>query len=330
LPEEGLSSADLRQRAQVTTLRRNGNNGSSPIDPIREVLETRKQMTAAALLDQSVTQANTASLQAENDRLKVEIEGQKLLDERNGKSGDGEWREYMFSQLQKTQDQLQETQKALSEQQTKALADRLEMLTGELARLQSERQESPSMVARLREAIDESKALLEVITPVSTPPPSMVADPTLSAWELRARYDQERWTKEREDKLNERLATLQSEATIREAQLQIEREHGERMDRFMSETMPKVVEIGSQILARLLPAGGAAQVAAPAVAASAVPLPSAEGLPAGVEAMTCQACGSRILYRPGYPVVMCANCGAEYTRQPEPGDSQTQEEDGGL
>lgn len=260
-----------------------------------------------------MSEQNALAIQAENDRLKAEIEQQKLREQAaagqgQGKAASEEWIAHLVGQVEKLQSQVLEAQRALTEQQVSATHDQLQMLSAELQQVQAQREATPTGVAAARQAIEEARGLVELLQPTTAlPPPTTHSDPALAAWQLRAQLDQRRWEAEREDRHSERLAELEMQRQTKQDELAILRERNGRLDRFMVETAPKLVELGQNLLVQLLSRSGNT----PPVAAAASVAP-----PAGAEAARCQSCGATLFYKPAWREVICQRCGAEYQLTP--------------
>lgn len=320
MPPQGLSSEDLRQRALVGTLKR-GDNGHGETDPIAQALSMKRQIVAGKIMDQAVTETDAETIRAENERLKAEIEHEQLQETRESKGKTDQWQEYIFAQMKTLQDQLAETQRALNQQQTEALQERLSLLTNEIERMQEERRQGPvNPVTTATETIQQARALLETIGPTpGTPPPVSGEDPTLVAWQLRAKLDHERWLAERADRHEERVEELRERARIDQQRLEMERTHLEKQDRFFTETAPKLVEVFAPLVQRIVGAQGAA---------AAAPVTAMPSLAAGVKAEKC-ACGNVMFFRQEQGLVICQRCGAEYQLGDAPSAQEGPAEDGG-
>lgn len=323
MASQGLSSQDLRQRAQVLTLKRNGSTFAAPVDPIEDAMRIRRQMAAAKLLDLSLSDTSAEAIEAENRRLKAEIEQAKLKAEVQAPSAtaNGEWQQYIMANLEKVQDELANTQKALTEQQMGALNERIGILAGELQRVQSERQETANPIQSAKQMISEAQELVALITPAvpeapPAPPPggNSIA---VTAYLKRLELDQERWRAAREDEISIKRAQLELDREMRSKELEVKVARDQRMDRFFSETAPKLISVGEQLLSRLLQAGGEAAlpvVAAPAVAPQVMP---ALEVPPDYLSGACPKCGNVMFYREHWPEVICQRCGALFGNEPD-------------
>jgi len=313
---QGLSAQDLRQRAQVQTLRKNGNNGSMPqIDPMDEAIAMQRKIAAQQIIQRSVSETGVAATQAEIERLKAENEKTKLMAEAKAPQ-QNEMMGFFLAQIEKLQAQLNDTQKALSEQQAAFLQDRLNQLTAELGRIQENRPEPVNPISAAKQTLQEAKEISEMFAPPPAPAAeTTVADPVeavkLQAWTTAQNLNHERWKLERADKREEVNLKLSLERETRQAELTLKAAHDERMDRFFSETAPKALEVMQRLLDQImsgqraqLPA--AAPMAGPAVSPQVAP-------PEGTVTARCEACGGTAFYFDlAHGAAICQACGASY------------------
>jgi len=283
---------------------------------------------AGKIMDSAVSETDAETIRAENERLKAEIEREQLKETRDSKGKPDQWQEYIFEQMKRLQDQLTETQRALSQQQAEALHERLNLLTSEIERLQTSNSQPTNPLDTVTQTVQQAQALVEMLQPKSMPPPvSTVDDPTLRAWELRATHEHERWQAERQDRHEERLAEIADQNRIARERLEMERQHLETQGRFFRETAPKIVEVFTPIMQKIVGQMGTASTPA-AVATAAQVMPS---VAPGVMSESCQACGNTMLFRPEQGTVICQRCGSEYTlgaAEPPPAPQSDQEQGG--
>lgn len=298
----GLSSADFRSQAQARTLVRNG-NGSHAIDPVDDALAVNRKLVAQRMLEQSVAQRDTEAIKAENERLKALAEQEELRRQQNPAANSDPWRDFMMNQLQVTQQALNDTQNRLSEQQSTLLQERVAMLQGELEHMRGERPEAVDPLTTARASIESARAIMDLVTPATPPPSPTGEDGTLQAWILRARLDHEERMAEREERREDRRTDFDLKLQVEKERLALERERNQRMDRFLTDTAPRLLSVGENILARLMGTPGAA----------APPVAAAQFVPDGFEAAQCQTCGADIHYQPNWPGVGCPKCGSYYS-----------------
>lgn len=321
---QGLSAQDLRQRAQVQTLRRNGNNGHQPEeDPLDKALEMQRKIAAQQIIQRSVSDTGVAATQAEIERLRAEAEKAKLLAESKSPQ-QNDMAAFFLSQIEKLQSQLNDTQKALSEQQAAFLQDRLAQLTAQLQALQEGRPEPVNPIVMAKQSIQDAKELVDLFTPPPAPAAETpVADTAeavkLQAWTTAKQLEHKRWEIERADKREEVNLKLTLEREVRQAELNLKAQHDERMDRFFTETAPKFLEVGQRLLDQLM--AGRSQLPATPVAAPAA-LPQVAP-PEGTETARCEACGSTAFFfdlQRG--ALICQQCGASYQLNEVPDETQ--------
>ena len=326
------SLADLRAKATVNTLGRANGTPTAP-DPIAESLAVRRQILAAKLMEQSSTEQSTSTIQAENARIKAEIENAQLR-EQVTKQGSGEaWQQYVFEQMQRAEAKVDEAIAGRAEAERALLQEQLRMLQVELERTRSNAPANPfTMVA---ETIDQAQAIVDKLHPrqpeSAHPTQPAAIDPGLRKWELMMAQQREERAIERADRSEERTLEFQLKNRQLDEELAIKRESAAAQARFFEDGLPKLLALGQQIFGALtqqqvaMPAspsvaGGpgvapaAGPPAAPAATQPEVPLPP------GVAQMACQNCGARILYKETYLGVVCWRCGAEYTAGPSPSD----------
>lgn len=305
----GKTVADIRQELSIGTLRKNPALGAE--DKIQEAMAFRREMAAMKIMDQSVSEMDTGAIQAENNRLKAEIEQKELKRQTEGdKQKDSEWQGYLIQRMETLEKALAEQQQAMTEAQMNALREQLNMLAGELQRVQAQPNQPASPVAVLKQQIEEYKSLMEIVQPASAPPTR--TDPSLAAWKLRAEFDQERWKQEREDRHTERIEEMRLQQSLTERELALKEEHYNRMDRFMTDTAPKVLDTLRSVVQQFTAKNGGEVAPPPTVAAQVVPV-----LPADTQSLICSKCGTTVYYREGWPGVICNGCGTMYTEKGE-------------
>lgn len=305
----GLASEDISKQATVKTLARNGQLAREP-DPVDEALATKRKLLGARIVEQTVAEQDTEAIKAENERFRALAEQRELRQASQPTGNADPWREFLMQQMQSLQGQLNETQQRLSQQQTELLQERMDMLRAELEKVRSDKPKQVNQLTHVRATVEEAKAILELVSPAQTPPPpDESGSATLNAWVMRTRFEQERWLAERQDHKEERMRELEQKLEFQREELALRRQHDDRMDRFFTETMPKVLEIGNGLLNRLM----AGQGGMPPVAAAQ----TAQAAPLGILTAPCQQCGAPMQYRPDWQAVGCLNCGAQYQLQPE-------------
>ena len=310
------------------TLRRNGVPAAD--DPVDEAVRNSKKVLAVKMMQQSVSQMESDALESENNRLRAEIERKKLEEEARGPARSEEadsWREYLMGELKELRTALAESERARTEQDRAAMMERLSMLSHELERIQAEKPEPPNLVAQMRQAVDEAESLLSIIRPKSDEAPAPARpDPQVEAWKHKEtlahqRYlaDLEQRRLEREEEKEARTLERTDKLQIERERLSIERTHYERLDRFISDTAPKLIDVGLQFVQTFM--AGRLQVTPPAGVPQVSPQ-AAPGLPPGAESQPCTQCGFPLVYASTATLVRCNNCGAEFNmtgEEPPPG-----------
>lgn len=318
----GLSAKDFNQQAGVSVLRRTGVAAKEP-DPLDQAMEINRKMAANRMIQQSVAQADTEALKAQNERLMAEIENQKLRQATSPEASVAPWQQFLMEQMAQLQGQLQDANQRLSDQSQELLQERLSMVSQELERLRTTGGEPVDPIAQTIATIKNMRELNDLLVPqVESPALPMVEDPTLRAWEIRMRQDDLRWQAEREDRKEEMRAAREAELELRRQELEIKQQHGARMDRFMTDTAPKLLDLGTQLLQRLI---GPMPTAAPMAVAEVAPV-RASIAPAGVQVAQCAQCGADIHYRMEWKTAGCLECGAVYELQDDGSEAAAPEQ----
>lgn len=301
-----MGMADLRKQAQVLSIRRNDNGHGSP-DPIQEALQVRKQLVGNKLMEQAVNEADTEAIKAQNERLKAEIEAEQLREQKESRTAGDKYVEYIMGEMKELREQLSETQRALNEQQTQAIAERYTLLKSEIERLQQQPREQTNPYVAAAQTIQEARNLINAIAPTSElPPPVPATDPAIDAWMVKANHEQERWRVTNELAHRERLSEIEGKLNIERERLEIERAHYEKVDRFISDTAPKVVEIFAPIIHKIV-----LNTPAPPAAFAAMPQATPQATPQ-VPVMRCQQCPGTTFYASQQGGLICTQCGTEY------------------
>ncbi len=321
-----LGMEDLRKQAQIMTVRRNDNGHADP-DPIQEAIRVRKQLVGNRIMEQAVAESETEAIKADNERLKAEIEREQLQEQKQSRSASDKWVEYILEEQKRLQERLAETERALSQQQAEALQERLSLLQAEIERLQQQPSQPQSSMEMARNAVAEARALIEALGPTqSTPPPPITNDPALEAWTLRANLDQERWRVTTELQHQEKLAEIQARNAIEKQRLEMEREHYNKVDRFLTDTAPRVIEIFGPLIQKIIVATPG-PVAAPGAMAQAVAPPAPN-----VPVLKCAQCQGVTFFASPQGALICSTCGAEYKfngeAQPEPPTEEDKQPEG--
>jgi len=319
---DGLSSADLRQRAAVGTAVANGRPAAA-IDPLDDAVLRGKKIQAQKLIQQQTTGLETETLKAENERIKAEIEKQQLLDsQRHGGGGNDGWQEYLLTQMNRLQEQLAESQKVAQTAQQGILEERLGMLGAELERLRTEQAvpaPTVSASAHLEEAIatfEAARVLVSRFNPENPHQPIPMIDVELEKWKIQSAQmaEDRRLQYEKERRLLDlEMEMKREERAAEQARLD---KATQTQERFFAETVPKLLEQGQNwftLLQQRWAVGGApAAPALPPAAAMTGPSPAPAPLPPGVAVMACQGCGQPVYYAQGANAVVCPHCFAVY------------------
>lgn len=315
----GLTGLDMLERARVRMVRRNPNDPDLPpaVDPVRGALETRREMLASRILEADVKEAETKAIDAGTAFLRARIEKEKV--ERELKGGDeDQFRQWMMGQLEATQQRLAQAEQARQDEKAQALNERLVLLQNELAALrQASQQPAERPGALIREYLTEAKDVMALVAPPPGPPPILTPDQaTLEVWREKNRLEHEarQWAREDQRAIEERRLAQEGDLALRK--LTIEEHHYGQVDRFINDSGPRIIATLTQMAERWLGgANGAGGAPAPVVAGAAQP--QAPAVPAGAQAMPCQGCGATLLYREGWPGVICPSCGTEHVWKDE-------------
>lgn len=300
----GLSSADLRARSGVGLARRNPAAGGE--DAIQEALRVDKELTANRIMRRSVSELEVDDLKAQTDKGRLQVELQNITAQLKGEDRDV-FLGQVVSEIQDIKRQISEQRESMT---TKELTDMKEAMGALVKEIEGLRGGQASTVQSIIGAIQEATELLDIIRPPSTAlVPSGSEDRTLEAYRLRTSFDEKKldlearklqW--EREDRLEIARAEIDSKEAIAREDLRLKEIHYQQQDRFLTETVPKLIPLGEKAISALGSKVGEAQVA-----------PMVQ-LPDGVMSATCQQCGVAIYYREGTTHVVCQNpnCLAEY------------------
>ena len=202
------------------------------------------------------------------------------------------------------------------------------MLTGELARLREQGSAQVDALEVARDQIERSIALVELVRPPAPPVEKTPAsdDPHLMAWMKKADHEHELRLVEHQDmrELKKEEISLLREKT--QAELRLESEHKERMDKFYTDAGPKVIAIIERVATWWMGQGQATvAVVAPAAQAAypdAAPVTPSVQPPPGIAVAQCS-CGAMVPYVQGVQnVATCPNCYTPYKVTP---DAQGQE-----
>jgi len=306
-----LSSADMRERASVRSLRKN----PADDDPIEEALRIRKRLVATNILTQATEEGAASAAEASARRLDAEAHVEELKEareERKRGSAGASFQEFILQEVRQLSNKVDANVESASRGQLESLRSDLVALQHQLSSFNPESKTGVAVLNETKELLDAAFALVGTVTPPPAPTGdgAAIEDIQFQAWRLRTELQAEERRADREAEREERRARLAMERQFKDEELTLKRESAQRADRFMSETAPKIIDLGQRILNVFVSQAQAAGTTAATTQAAA--LPSLSNLPEGASAMSCQVCGSRILYRDTWADVLCSGCGAEY------------------
>lgn len=345
----GLTVADIRSRASVPTLKRNASVGAG--DSLYQALADKRTVLAAKVIDQTVSQMESDSLESENKMLAAQIEREKLKEQLRssspGASGPGsEWQTFIMEELKDTRARLDDAQSKLVAGQQAAMEERMAMLGSELERMRSAPGEpEPDPIARTQHTIEQARQIVGLITPAhGREDTGRGVDPAILAYNrrmdneaLRMKISAERDAEERRERREAEREVRREERDFKEKELALKEKEMEMRTRFFSQTGPQVLEYLVRIVGvfgnQVPPVPGVPPAAIPAAFGQSSPTPA---LPPGVHLESCRACGAPLAYNDAWSKVTCPGCGETYTltdsgEEPAPatqGDSATEEEVG--
>ncbi len=302
----GLSSADLRSRSGIGTVRRT--SGAGMEDDLDKALLIEKKMAASRLIRRSVAETEADEIKAQADALEQKLRLQNIEGQLKG-SGGNEFLVQLMDEVKDLKGQIAEQREAMTNQQIEALQGSLNAMAEELNNL---RGGQGSMVQTVKEQIQEAKELVGLITPPEVTAPAGSEDRALAAYMVRSKLEEKQLDLkgkqieyEREDRMVIAREEIASKERIAQDELRLKEQHFQQQDRFLTDTVPKLLPLVEKIATAISSKSGNAQ-------ASPMVLPLA--LPEGVEVATCQQCGTAIYYRQGMTRVICPNpqCLAEY------------------
>lgn len=317
---------DLRSQAQVRMISKNGNGHTPQLDDMDQTLQTIRKVSAAQMLQKTVNDLGTAATQAEIEKLRAEIEKDKLLAEAKAPAQQTDIQALLMGQIEKLQGQVYEAQKTLSEQQAAFLQSRLDQMTAQIQALQENKPEPVNAMLATKQSLQEAMELADMVRPQAAPAPEPIANTAdatrLHAWTLSKQLEHERWKIERADRSAESQAKLDLDREVRLKELEIKAQEQEQKDRFFSQTAPKALEIGEGLLKQWIQATQQLPVQAAPMAA---PRPQVAP-PQGTETVTCEKChGTAFYFAPKSGALICQTCGDSYqvsgSPDPEPGPS---------
>jgi hypothetical protein len=319
---QGLGSADLRRKMEVQTLHHK--DGPARDDPLGDALETRKRLLADKVLSRTINEVEGEDLKAQVERKRSEMELQKLEVER--KAPQESLVGQLAQEVQTLHRQIAENQQKMTEAQLQEIRTSITALFEEFDKM---KQPQGSQIEVVKQQLEQAQALVDLVTPVDTPPSTGGDDRILTAYieklkrdDKRADLEFQRWQIEHTDQHAVALAEVRARQEQGERELQIKEAHYERMDRFFAETAPKVELLLGNVVAALR--AGMAQAPPDARAATA------PNLAEGVSVATCNVCGAPMYYRDGQSWVICS-CGAEYELKPTEGTpTETPDENSDL
>ena len=307
---------ELADRAQVNSIRRRP--AATESDPVAEALHTARQVTAQKILDRNVESLDLETARSRKERLELELETKELESRSRSGGGDGDMTAVgiLMNQVNALQEQVAIQQQAMYSQEIAVLEDKLAVLQQQVVSARDHGPTGISQVTALREQLEEYRGLLETISGWQTPPPITGESESLSAWKVRADLDRKRMDLEhereawkREDAQFIALKEVELKRQRDQEELSIMREHNQKMDRLIDETLPKIL--------------GHVQNFANAFMANRQQQPEASPqmqpptLPPDVVPFSCVRCGQQLYYRQGWPGVICSTCGMVYESEGE-------------
>ncbi len=310
----GVNGEDLLREAQAGTLKRNGTAAKD--DPIAEAFVIRKNLLGQRIMEQSVTEMETATIRAENERLNALIEQQKLQQaQQPEKQSTDQWQEYLLGQMERLREQLATAQQEAQAAQQALLQQRLDILMSEMNRIQQQPREDQSAVPadpieQVSKEIARAKALLAEVTP-PTPAPVLGYDPQLEKWKLTMQAEdreRERQFQREQLQLQQTLALQREEAIARIAR---EDKVASSTNKLLDETAPQAIKIFVQFMQGWMSKNVAGDATAIASAVAPAPRPAVRP-PPGIQTMNCPECGSVIPYKAGMSEIICPACYAVY------------------
>ena len=310
----GVNGEDLLREAQAGTLKRNGTAAKD--DPVVEAITVRNKLIGQRIMEQSLTEMETATIKAENERLNALIEQQKLQQaQQPEKQSTDQWQEYLLGQMERLREQLATAQQEAQAAQQALLQQRLDILMAEMNRIQQQPREDQSAVPvdpieQVSKEIARAKALLAEVTP-PTPAPVLGYDPQLEKWKLATQAeDRERERQFQRDQLQlQQTLELQRQETL--ARIAREDKEASSRNTFFEQTAPKAVNIFVQFVQGWMSKNVAVDATAIAPAVAPAPRPAVRP-PPGIQTMNCPECGSVIPYKAGMREIICPACYAVY------------------
>jgi len=284
---DGLSSADLRQRAAVGTAVANG-RVAAPRGPLDDVLRQSEVVQAAKLAQEQLLRLEAGEIRAQTEKIRAEVDLGRAEEMRRRDGGAGRpTDEYLLTRLDELRVEIARNEAATAAAHALVFKDRVQRITDEIARLQ--RPPAPSRV---------------------------YADINFERWLASAQALQEDHRFEAEKS----LAALQSDLELKREERAAEEARAARQaetkERLLTEHLPKALDLGQNFLSLWLQRG-AGPAPAPVGALGFA------GMPPGPSAFACEQCQRSVPYQPGAPRAVCPGCGQEYLGDDQGADMAT-------
>jgi len=255
-----MSSADFTKQAAIGTMTR-GPVERPPADPIAEALEARRQMAGYHMLDQAASESSAAATRAETERIKAEAEQRQAQAEAQGGGAVSEQLKFLYHQLETLQERYDEARAAQNEAVTAALNERMVMLQEELKEARKGAAADPLGMAI--HTIDQTTTLMDKLRP---PMPEVqrfpAVDVALEKWKLATEFEREKMRLDYQERAASKAAELALQREVKQAEIEAINRKAEMEQRFFTDTVPKIMDMGQRILTAITQGGGAAQAAA--------------------------------------------------------------------
>ena len=296
-----LSAADLRRRSMVPEVTR----VLGPPDLLDQAVQIKKAIVANAMLDQASEEQAATAARARAERMKADNEVAELEKQRKEPAGGG-FSEYILEEMRRLNASIDAVKDEKSQAYLQSLAQQMNALHDEISHLRAtEPDGGGNALSQALAIVGDAKALVDAVTPPSPPPSVGREDPALQAYRLRLEADREDKRRRSEEEREERREARLQEQAGKNRELDLLEQRQQRMDRFIADTAPRLLELGNQLLS-------AWTKQPPGNSATAQTDTRQLELPEGVQVAECAQCHTRILYRETWPGFICQGCGTEW------------------
>ncbi len=331
MPPEGLSMADLTQKAQVSTLRRNEKPGNE--DPLEEASKITRRVVADSMIARTVNQTNADSARAEAETAKAKTDAalaqaqyEEILERKRQGSSNEQFQEFVMGQLKATQDELAAARDAINQRDMAMLQDRITILQSQLESITQGHREIVSPITAVRNTIEEYQAIKGIFVPEAkeSPAENPPNSPMVEAWLEKAKLEHEYKRLIHTDEHEARMEELKVQREVGLAEVAVKERTAEQITRGVTDTLPKVLDLLKELSNAWLGGGrakggnGVSTTPASASAGDSVRPHIVAQPPEGFVVDPCPDCGWPVYYQEAWENTVCSNCGKVLNISPNP------------